>query len=133
LKKLHQMMFKYALALSLLFPGIAFGADGGLSIPRIPTEPQFFDFEGMRPQTDVARSMIKVENFIQRVPNNGQAATQRTEAYLAYDQDQLHVIFLAFDTEPARVRANMSSRENIDGDDHVTIIIDTFNDQRAAF
>jgi hypothetical protein len=99
----------------------------------VNSEPGFEDFSGMRPASALARSMAKAENFIQRVPDNGDAATRRTEAYLAYDQEHLYMLFMAFDNEPQRIRANLSSRENIDGDDHVTVIIDTFNDQRAAF
>ena len=108
-------------------------ADDGIAIPRIDAEPSFADFSGMSPSTALARSMTKVENFIQRVPDDGEAATQRTEVYIGYDQQKLHAIFLAFDSNPDQIRANLSSRENIDGDDAVEMTIDTFNDQRAAF
>ena len=77
--------------------------------------------------------MTKVEDFTQRLPDYGYPASQRTEVYIGYDQEQLHAIFLAFDESPNQIRANLSSRENIDGDDIVEMVIDTFNDQRAAF
>ncbi len=102
-------------------------------IAEIDAAPAMEDFVGMAPATALARSMSKVENFIQREPDDGEAASQRTEVYLGYDRSELHVMFLAFDSEPERIRANLSSRENIDGDDSVEITIDTFNDQRAAF
>lgn len=108
-------------------------ADTGLVIPRIDGEPSFADFAGMRPTSALARSMVKVTDFIQRTPDDGDAASQRTEVYIGYDQQQFHAIFLAFDSEPNQIRANLSSRENIDGDDSVELTIDTFNDQRAAF
>jgi hypothetical protein len=108
-------------------------AEAELAIPRIDAEPGFADFADMSPSTTLARSMLKVANFIQRTPDDGDAATQRTEVYIGYDQQQFHAIFLAFDSDPEQIRANLSSRENIDGDDSVEMTIDTFNDQRAAF
>lgn len=108
-------------------------AENELSIPRINAEPELEDFQGMAPTTALARSMTKIENFVQRIPDDGDAASQRTEVYIGYDQQELYAIFLAFDTDPDAIRANLSSRENIDGDDSVEITIDTFNDQRAAF
>ncbi len=105
----------------------------GLIMPLIEGEPSFDDFQNMAPSSPLARSMAKVENFVQREPDPGQPSRQRTEVYIGYDREELHVIFLAFDTDPSLIRANLSSRENIDGDDNVEITFDTFNDQRAAF
>ena len=110
----------------------AFGQDN-LIIPEISDVPTLEDFADMAPVTPLARSMTLVENFVQREPDDGEPASQRTEVYLGYDRTELHVIFLAFDSEPEGIRANMSSRENIEGDDSVEITVDTFNDQRAAF
>ena len=127
------MVCSLCIALSPVFLSPAYAADSGVTIPKIDREPFFTDFSGMRPGTALANSMAKVENFVQREPDDGDAATQRTEAYIGYDEEQFYAIFLAFDTDPEQIRANLSSRENIDGDDTVGLTIDTFNDQRAAF
>ncbi|MDF1765165.1 MAG: DUF5916 domain-containing protein [Gammaproteobacteria bacterium] len=108
-------------------------AQTGLTLERIAGEPTFADFANMAPSTELARSMSRVADFTQRLPDDGDPASQRTEVYLGYDQQTLHAIFLAFDESPNQIRANLSSRENIDGDDIVEMVIDTFNDQRAAF
>ncbi len=120
-------------AVALLFSKSLFAADAALVMPLIQGKPGFTDFENMSPATVLARSMTKVDSFVQREPDVGEPSSQRTEVYIGYDQIELHVIFLAFDSEPGQIRANLSSRENIDGDDHVEISFDTFNDQRAAF
>ena len=52
---------------------------------------------------------------------------------MGYDQSKLYAVFLAFDSNPELIRANLASRENIGGDDSVEITIDTFNDQRTAY
>jgi len=56
-----------------------------------------------------------------------------TEIYLGYDDENLHVVFVAFDDEAAKIRANMTRRESFFGDDLIEIMIDTFNDQRRAY
>ena len=53
-------------------------ADDGIAIPRIDAEPSFADFSGMSPSTALARSMTKIENFSQRVPDDGEAAELRS-------------------------------------------------------
>ena len=111
---------------------LAFAAEEGIFIPRIDSEPALSDFDDMAPQTTLARSMTKVEGFIQRDPDDGEPARQKTEVYIGYDQTHLHAVWLAFDTEPELIRANLSSRENVGGDDRVGLTIDTFNDQRTA-
>lgn len=120
-------------AVALLFSKSVSAAEPGLVMPLIDGEPSFADFQNMAPSSALARSMAKVDNFVQREPEPGEPSAQRTEVYIGYDQVELHVIFLAFDTDPDQIRANLSSRENIAGDDNVEITFDTFNDQRAAF
>ena len=114
---------------------LAAAANGpaSISIPQLNQEPTLADFAGMSPATALARQMSKIEGFVQREPIDGAAATQRTEVYVGYDQSKLYAVFLAFDSNPELIRANLASRENIGGDDSVEITIDTFNDQRTAY
>jgi hypothetical protein len=59
-----------------------------------------------------------------------------TEVFLAYDDDNLYVGWRAHDPDPAAVRAHLMDRDDIDTfvqDDHVLLMIDTFNDERRAF
>lgn len=103
------------------------------SAPRLESEPMLDDFAGMQPNTATAQSMARLDQFVQREPVDGIAPSQRTELYLGYDDRNFYAIFLAFDTEPEQIRATLSSRENIEGDDSVELTIDTFNDQRTAY
>ncbi len=122
----------FSTVVALFFTKSLYAAEG-LVMPLINGQPSFDDFQNMAPSSALARSMAKVENFVQREPEPGEPSAQRTEVYIGYDKEELHVVFLAFDTDPNQIRANLSSRENIDGDDNVEITFDTFNDQRAAF
>jgi hypothetical protein len=114
---------------------LAMAADSPVSvaIPKISQEPTLADFAGMSPASALARQMSKIDGFVQREPIDGAAATQHTEVYLGYDESNFYAVFLAFDTNPELIRANLASRENIGGDDSVEITIDTFNDQRTAY
>ena len=112
---------------------LAADAGSNLTIPLIDRPPELADFAGMKPSAEMRDKMSMVTGFTQRVPRDGAPASQRTEVYVAYDSRNLYAIFLAFDDEPDLVRANLSPRENIENDDTVGILIDTFNDQRTGY
>ena len=102
-------------------------------IPLIDRPPTLDDFSGMQPSSEIAVMMSRAQDFTQREPSNGDPATQETVVYAAYDSDNFYAIFLAFDTEADQVRANFAPREEIQNDDWVGLLIDTFNDQRTAY
>lgn len=104
-----------------------------LVIPYIERAPELGDFRGMRASPEIAATMARVEGFVQREPDNGMPSSQDTTVYTAYDNRNLYVVFLAFDSEPELIRANLAPRENVIDDDFVAVMIDTFNDQRNAY
>ncbi len=103
-----------------------------LTIPRLPHAPALEDFLGMKPASDIAQQMAKVTGFVQRNPHNGEGISEKTEAYLGYDQKNLYIVFVCFD-DPKKVRARMSRREDIYDDDQVEVMLDTFHDRRRAY
>jgi hypothetical protein len=59
-----------------------------------------------------------------------------TECLVTYDARNLYVAFRARDPKPAEIRAHLMDRDDTDTliqDDHVGVMIDTFNDERRAF
>jgi len=86
----------------------------------------------MEPQGEIAQQMAKVSGFTQRNPHDGESVSEPTDAYLAYDQKNLYVVFVCFD-EPGKIRARMSNREDVYDDDQVEIILDTYHDRRRAY
>ena len=104
-----------------------------VQIPAIDRAPQLADFAGMEPSPEMRASMALVSDFMQRLPNDGDPASERTDVYLGYDARNLYAVFLAFDSQPELIRANLAPRENIENDDTVGLLIDTFNDQRTAY
>jgi hypothetical protein len=81
-------------------------------------------------------------DFRQREPKEGEAATERTEFRVAYDDEALYVAVMAYDSEPDRIVARILQRDKLmapnffggglafAGDDGVAILLDPFDDHR---
>jgi len=104
-----------------------------LRISRLPRAPRLEEFLDMEPPDDLRELMPPVTGFVQRQPEDGRPASQRTHVHLGFDERFLYVVFVAFDDEPEKIRANLSRRESVFDDETVEIQIDTFDDQRRAF
>jgi hypothetical protein len=75
-----------------------------------------------------------VTDFIQIWPDDGAPGTERSEARVAYDRDNLYVAFTFHDAEPALIRAkNLERGGRNDRDDHAYIALDTYRDGRNAY
>lgn len=105
-----------------------------LRIPRVSRAPKLEDFLSMRPSAEFANGgMVMVDQLKQRLPNDGAPVSQKTEIYLGYDQKNLYAAMIAFDSNPSKIRAHMSKREDIWHDDVFLLILDTFNDKRRSY
>lgn len=104
-----------------------------VTIPKLKKAPELEDFLSMGPRNGLAEKMACVTGFTQEAPYDGQPATQKTKVYLGYTDSHLYVVFVAFDSEPDKIRAHMSRRENVFNDDIIEIMLDTFDDQRRAY
>lgn len=104
-----------------------------ITIPRVSRPPKLEEFLDMAPGPAWEGKLAKVDRFTQRIPSDGTPVSQRTEAYLGYDNKNLYAIFICFDSEPHKIRARLSRREDIGDDDSVEIMLDTFNDHRRAY
>ncbi|MDQ1351766.1 MAG: hypothetical protein QG657_2071, partial [Acidobacteriota bacterium] len=57
----------------------------------------------------------------------------RTEVLFLYSKTHFYVGFRAYDPDPSRIRSVFRERDQIGGDDWVSISLDTFNDQRHSY
>jgi hypothetical protein len=77
-----------------------------------------------------------ISDFIQVEPNPGQAATERTETWVAFDDDYVYVSFKVWDTRMDTLIATEMRRDSTNswqGNDLVSFIFDTFYDRRTSF
>jgi hypothetical protein len=71
--------------------------------------------------------------FLQRNPNDGAPASQKTEFAVTYDSDYLYVGVKAHDTHPELIEAILTRRDESSPADWVYISIDSYHDHRTAF
>ncbi len=102
-------------------------------VPELSQPPALEQFLSMSPSGEIAKRMVKVSGFIQQRPRDGEPSSQKTEVYLGHDASNLYVVFVAFDSEPEKVRGRMARRENVFRDDIIEIMLDTFSDKRRAY
>jgi hypothetical protein len=82
------------------------------------------------------RDVPSISEFIQVEPDGGQPATERTETWIAFDEDNIYVSFKAWDSQMETLIATEMRRDsnnNWQGNDLVSFIFDTFYDRRSSF
>ena len=69
-------------------------------------------------------------------PGDNIPSPVKTECLVTYDLRNLYIGFRCFDPEPGKIRAHLMDRDDTDTlilDDHVSFMVDSFNDERRAF
>ena len=114
----------------------------------LPTETPYHGRSGQvqvaTPRTDAAirvdgnaseaswGSAALLTGFSQYTPVDGVAADDSTEVRVVYDDHAIYFAIRAFEPHGV-VNATRADRDKITGDDHIRLLIDTFNDKRRAF
>ena len=102
-------------------------------IPRLNSGPTLEDFLAMQPSSEWEGKLAKVDDFRQWRPQDGAPSTQKTVAYLGYDAKNLYIIFVCFDSNPNAIRAHLTARDQVFGDDFVDVWLDTFHDHHRMY
>ncbi len=75
-----------------------------------------------------------IGELTQREPVTGERPTEKTEVTLLHDANFLYIGVLAYDREPEGIVGTQMARDaNLDSDDRIEIVLDTYRDQRNAF
>src|SRR5580765_6546144 len=99
-----------------------------IRVPRVDRVPRLEDFVSGNPDG----AALKITDFRQRKPLDGAPSSQATTAFLSYDDRNLYVVFVC-KADPRTLRAHMVKREDIAGDDSVSVSLDTFHDGQRAY
>ena len=82
----------------------------------------------------VYRSVPPIGDFIQSLPKEGAPATERTDVWLMFDDDNLYVGARCWDSAPPRQWvANEMRRDQLVNNESFGIAVDTFLDRRNNF
>ena len=110
------------------------GATPSMRVGRAP-EPPVLD--GLVNEATWATADV-ASGFLQREPREGQPASERTEVRVLYDDENLYIGVIAYDSNPAAVLATEMRRDALGSrfggsDDIFSVLLDTFHDGRSAF
>lgn len=79
------------------------------------------------------QNALKLELNYETRPGDNAKPGVKTEFFIFYDSDRLHVAFKCYDPDPSAIRAHLADRDVPMLDDTVWIQIDTFNDERRCY
>lgn len=114
-------------------PPIIRTSDRSVIIPHMEQAPTIEDFLTMEPSGRMVGKMARIEGFRQWIPHDGEPVSQRTVAYLGFDNKNFYAVFVCFDKEPGKIRAHLGHRDDTWDDDFVDVWIDSFHDHRRAY
>ncbi|HEY7819998.1 MAG TPA: carbohydrate binding family 9 domain-containing protein, partial [Vicinamibacteria bacterium] len=74
-------------------------------------------------------------DFVQQEPHEGEPATERTEAWVFFDDENIYVSARCWDSHPEKMVVNEMRRDNFNifQNENVTLVFDTFYDRRNGF
>ncbi len=124
--------------------------------PLSAQEPAADELRALRLSPEASRSMLVdgllsepfwidahvISDLRQQEPDEGAPATERTEIRIAFDDENLYVGVIAFDSEPERIVGRILQRDKLmeledfprkprfTGDDAIAILFDPFHDNR---
>ena len=115
----------------------------GISVASQVTDSVKFSIKAVRIETPLNLSgklddpawlkAIPVELNYEASPGENTPARQRTQAMILYDHSYIYIGFRCYDSVPGSIRANLSDRDKIFGDDYVIATIDTYNNFQRGF
>ncbi len=74
-----------------------------------------------------------VSNFIQKEPDEGKKATEKTLVWVAYDESYLYVAAKLYDSQPKTIDTKLARRDVMIKTDRFYVSIDSYNDNRTGF
>jgi hypothetical protein len=99
-----------------------------IRIPRVSRPPKLEDFLNHTPR----EAEVKVTDFRQIDPGDGDPISQPTKAYLSYDSNNLYAAFVCTD-DPKKIRAQIARRDQLYTNDRISLSLDTFHDHRRNY
>ncbi len=108
-------------------------AEGGATMRAVRLD-EALVFDG-RLDDAIYQRVPGVGGFLQALPLEGEPATEPTEVWVFYDDENVYVAGRNWDSQPDRMVATEMRRDHfgIFNNENLAVILDTFYDQRNAF
>ena len=81
----------------------------------------------------VWQNVLFISDFVQKDPDEGAPATQRTEVAIVYDGNAIYIGARMYSTNPEAIDALMTRRDEPGTADRLIVSFDTYLDRRTAF
>ena len=78
------------------------------------------------------KNAVEGKDFIQFEPIEKEKPSQKTKFKILYDENNIYVALMAYDTEPTKIESRMSRRDSWEGDLAV-VQFDSYYDKKTAF
>jgi len=104
-------------------------AESPYLVPRTEAE---INLDGSLDEADWSKALV-LELKYEVYPGDNTPAPVRTEVLVLYGRNCVYFGFRCFDPSPSAVRAHLSDRDSLAGDDWIGVVLDTFNDERRAY
>lgn len=115
----------------ILFLQFTFAStEEALEVPKFSQPPKI---DGVLENPLWEKQALKIEDFLQFTPKEKGEPSEKTIAYIGYDQKNLYIAFRCYEADPKKIRATITNRDNIIDDDWIVVFLDTFNEKRRAF
>src|SRR5258706_8688809 len=75
----------------------------------------------------------RISGFVQRDPKEGEAASESTVVYIAYDDAALYIAARLYDSRPDSIVARLARRDQGTSSDRFQVFIDPYHDKRSGF
>jgi hypothetical protein len=112
---------------------VARDAQGRVTLRATPL-PATLQFDG-RLDEEFYQAVAPVSDFVQQEPREGELASERTEAWVFFDAENLYVSARLWETDPSRRVMSEMRRDsfNLYNNDHFGVMVDTFYDRRNGY
>lgn len=74
-----------------------------------------------------------IKEFTQRDPNEGQPASEETNVWVAYDDQNIYVAARLYDSQPELIDASLTRRDNYIVSDWFAFYVDPYNDKKSGY
>ncbi len=79
------------------------------------------------------RDAVPATDFIQRDPDEGKPASEKTEIRVLYDRDAIYFGCVFYDSRPSEIKSPFTRRDNEIESDWASVRIDSYHDHQSAF
>ena len=101
-------------------------------VPLLAEGLKLSDFAAMEPRPALREQLTEVTGFIQNVPVDGAQASEQTDVWIGHTRSMLYFVFICHDRTPSAIRGHLARRENITGDDTISVVLDPFEDRQRG-